>query len=260
MRETAQKLAALRASLSKAGLPAEKPARVPLGHPYADGLLQGGLLLGALHEVFAEAAHEAAATGFAAALALRIARERPVLWICQDMSAGEFGGIAPTGLVELGLSPSRLLLLHAPNAAGILRAAGDALSCAALGAAVFEIAGTPKALDLTASQRLSAAAARHGVTALALRFNSAPETSTAETRWHIKAARSPAGEIWGAPLLEAHLARNRHGQTGRCFMRWNGDHGVFEEHSGAAHSGAVVSAPADRPPAKKAQSKSARGA
>ena len=46
------------------------PDRVALGHAEADATLQGGLALGAMHEVFAEAARQsAAATGFVAGLA-----------------------------------------------------------------------------------------------------------------------------------------------------------------------------------------------
>jgi protein ImuA len=260
MRETAHTLAALKASLSKAELPPDEKPAVPLGHPYADHLLQGGLRTGALHEIFADASHEAAAAGFAAALAFRAAGAKPILWIRQDVCAAEFGDIAPTGLIELGLDPSRLILLSAPNAAGILRGAGDALACAALGTVVLELAGAPKALDLTASQRLTLAAARHGVTAFALRFNAAPQPSAAETRWHVRGARSFAGdENWGWPLFEAHLARNRHGRTGRFLMEWGSDHGVFREPAGAAaHSGVVASPPGDGPAAAQTQNRSAR--
>jgi hypothetical protein len=43
------------------------PDRVALGHADADATLQGGLAVGAMHEVFAEAGrHSAAATGFVA--------------------------------------------------------------------------------------------------------------------------------------------------------------------------------------------------
>src|SRR5215472_1260896 len=49
--------------------------RVALGHDAADACLKGGILKGALHEVFAaEAGCEASASGFAAALALRVAQ------------------------------------------------------------------------------------------------------------------------------------------------------------------------------------------
>ncbi len=48
--------------------------RVALGHADADATLQGGLALGAMHEVFADAGRQsAAATGFVAGLAGRVA-------------------------------------------------------------------------------------------------------------------------------------------------------------------------------------------
>ena len=47
--------------------------RVALGHAEADATLQGGLAVGAVHEVFAEAGRQsAAATGFVAGLAGRV--------------------------------------------------------------------------------------------------------------------------------------------------------------------------------------------
>ncbi len=49
-------LASLRGSIERieAHADASAPARVALGHAEADAMLQGGLALGALHEVFAE--------------------------------------------------------------------------------------------------------------------------------------------------------------------------------------------------------------
>src|SRR5665213_3995079 len=109
MREMAEKITQLRASL--AGLKTlEKQVRVPLGHEAADDCLKGGLQRGVLHEVFAESGHEAAATGFATGLAVRIAAKKSILWIRQDFSALEFGELCATGLLEFGLDPSRILL------------------------------------------------------------------------------------------------------------------------------------------------------
>src|SRR4051794_41858650 len=55
------------------------PRRVALGHAEVDAMLQGGLALGAMHEVFAEAGrHSGAATGFVAGLAGRGAAGRPL--------------------------------------------------------------------------------------------------------------------------------------------------------------------------------------
>jgi protein ImuA len=217
------------------------PAKhVPLGHGPADACLKGGLKQGALHEVFAAPGHEGAATGFAAGLAARIAAQKPLLWIRQDYSALEFGELAATGLLEFGLDPSRIFLFAAAHAEDALRAALDALSCAALGAIVIEIPGEPKILDLVASRRLTLAAAQNNVTPLLLRFAATPDASTAETRWRIRAGSKKEG----CPVFEAELIRNRSGQTGHWVMEWNCDEALF-----AADRGAVVCAPSDRPAA-----------
>jgi len=212
--------------------------RAPLGHGPADTALQGGLKRGSLHEIFAQAGHEGAATGFAAGAAARIAGAKPLLWIRQDYSALEFGELSATGLFEFGLDPARVFLFAAANAEDALRAGLDALSCAALGCVMIEIPGTPKILDLVASRRLTLAAAQKNVTAILLRFAAAPAASTAETRWLIRAA--PKKEI--RPVFEAELIRNRAGRLGHWVMEWNCD-----ETSFAADRGAVVSAPRDRP-------------
>ena len=100
--------------------------RVALGHDAADACLKGGILKGALHEVFAaEAGCETSASGFAMALAIRTASQnlqtnpqsnnaqnntaqhKQLLWIRHDFSALEFGELSATGLLELGLDPAR---------------------------------------------------------------------------------------------------------------------------------------------------------
>jgi len=241
----AEKITALRASLARPGLD-EVSTRIPLGHGAADLCLKGGLERGVLHEVFAAIGHESAATGFTAGLATRVASDKYLLWIRQDFSALEFGELSATGFLEFGIDPGRMLLLCMPDAADALRAANDALSCAALGAVVIEIPGKPKILDLVASRRLTLACAQKTVTAFLLRFAARPDASTAETRWLVRAIASPPQkENWGHPVFEAGLVRNRHGRTGQWVMEWSCDDGLFKE----ADSGAVVSAPCDRPAA-----------
>ena len=184
MSDTTAKIAALRAALAKPEL--EDPqthVRVPLGYDDVNACLRGGLRRGALHEIFAEGGHETAATGFAAALSFLAGADKRVLWIRQDFSAIEFGDLTAAGLLELGLDPARLLLVRLTDAADVLRAASDALSCAALGAVVIEMPGDPKILDMVANRRLTLASAQKGVTAFLLRFNAKPRLSTAETRW-----------------------------------------------------------------------------
>jgi len=218
--------------------------RTPLGHDEIDLCLKGGLQHGVLHEVFSAIGHETAATGFVAGLATRVAADKHSLWIRQDFSMHEFGELSPTGLFELGLDPAHILLLSVANASDGLRAAHDALSCAALGAVVIEILGSPKILDLTASRRLMLAATQKTVTALLLRFGAQPEASTAETRWLVRGSASQTqNEDWGHPAFEVDLIRNRHGKTGHWFMEWNCDGRIFQ--SSAAIDRAMVSASAN---------------
>ena len=218
--------------------------RTPLGHGAADLCLKGGLLHGVLHEVFSAIGHEVAATGFVAGLATRVAADKYLLWIRQDFSAHEFGELSPTGLVELGLDPARMLLLSVANASDGLRAANDALSCAALGMVVIEITGSPKILDLTASRRLTLAATQKSVTPFLLRFGAQPDASAAETRWLVRGSASQTpGEDWGHPVFDVDLIRNRHGKTGHWFMEWNCDGRIFQNST--ADHGTMVSAAAN---------------
>ena len=230
--------------------PEQAHPRIPLGHPAADACLKGGLVTGALHEVFAaETGCEGAASGFAATLAARVARRKKLLWIRQDFSALEFGEISATGFLELGIDPARVLLLRAPDVTAALRATGDALSCAALGAVILEIPGAQKKLDLVTSRRLTLAAARKGVSVFLLRFAAEPDASSTQTRWAIAPAQNKQGtDDWGFARFDAQLTRNRHGATGHWTMEWNSD----EQSFGAAHPGAVVSVPGDGPARKTA--------
>jgi protein ImuA len=235
-----ENLTTLKAFLDKPEF-VQTSTRTPLGHDEADLYLKGGLQHGVLHEVFSAIGHEAAATGFVAGLAARVAATKHLLWIRQDFSAFEFGELSPTGLLELGLDPARMLLLSVSNASDGLRAAHDALSCAALGAVVIEIPGSPKILDLVASRRLTLAAAQKSVTAFLLRLSAQPDASTAETRWLVRAAASSKREEgWGYPVFEVDLVRNRHGKIGHWFMEWNCDGRIFQ--SSTADHRAVVSA------------------
>ena len=250
-------IAQLRATLSRATLDApEKQARVPLGFAEADRALHGGLVRGGLHEVFAKPGHEASATGFVAGLAARVANGKPVLWIRQDFAGLEFGEIAATGLLELGIDPSKFLILRVAHAEDALRAASDALTCAALGAVVIEVVGEHKVLDLKASRRLTLGASETNVTAFLLRFNAMPDASSAETRWHIRAGRSnEQDDNWGMPRFDAELVRNRRGRTGHWVMEWNCDEAKFRE---PVDRGAVVSAPRDRSAAAAMESEERR--
>src|SRR5665213_3621567 len=235
---------------------AYRPDRVALGHAEADAMLQGGLAMGAMHEVFAEAGrHSAAATGFIiglagrAGLARRAGARRPLLWVRQDFTEIESGALSMSGLAELGLDPRCVVTVRAPDVDTALRTAADALACDALGVVVLEVWGEARQLDLVASRRLTLAAQTSGVTGLLLRVAAEPQPSTAETRWIVRAAHSPPAApflpAWGAPMFDAQLVRNRHGPVGRWIMEWKCDECLFGKP--AAYSQPVAAAPAHRP-------------
>ncbi len=240
-------LASLRGSIGRLEGEPDGLARAALGHASADAVLQGGLVRGALHEVFAEdGRHGAAATGFIAGLAHRLIGRRPLIWVQQDFAERESGALSMHGLQELGLDPCRLVTVRAKDAETALRAASDALACDALGAVVLDVWGEVRALDLVASRRLTLAARTSHVTCLVLRTATTPSASTAETRWTVRSGSSlSATEAWGAPMLDAQLVRNRHGQLGRWIMEWKCDEGLFRES--AAHPQLMAPASADRP-------------
>jgi protein ImuA len=255
MRERAHTttLASLRGSIERIEAHGEaySPRRVALGHADVDATLQGGLALGAIHEVFAEAGRQsAAATGFVAGLAGRAAARRPLVWIRQDFTEIESGAVSMSGLAELGLDPRLFVTVRAADVDSALRTAADALACDAVGVVVLEVWGEARQLDLVASRKLTLAAQASGVTGLLLRMAAEPQPSTAETRWIVRAAHSPPAaqapcSAWGTPLLDAELVRNRHGPVGRWIMEWKCDECLFGKP--AAYPQPVAAAPAHRP-------------
>ncbi|HEX4177555.1 MAG TPA: hypothetical protein VHY57_03930, partial [Rhizomicrobium sp.] len=142
------KLAELRHSLARYGLPPDRPA-VPLGNKVVDDLLGGGLRPGALHEVFARGW---GGTGFGVLLAMLAAGTRTLFWARPDYEALEYGALSPTGFAELGGDPRQLVMVRTRGPVDALSAANDILSCPHVGALLLEVGGDPKCLDLVASR------------------------------------------------------------------------------------------------------------
>ncbi len=240
---------ALLETLRRVGADARPAARTALGVAAIDDALGGGLKLGALHEVYAAAGHEAAATGFTLSLALRAAAGRPILWVRQDMLEVETGRIHAPGLVEMGLLPSRVVLVRGHDADDVLRAGEDAARCAGLGAVLIAPWAAPARLDLTASRRLVLAAAASGVTVLMLRCAAEPMPSAAETRWRVTAAPSQRldADAPGMPAFDVTLLRQRGGAAGQSWLvEWNRDRLSFcarDARRAAPLSRPVVSVP-----------------
>jgi len=205
---------------------AREGATFGLGLAPLDAWLGGGLPRGALHEVYAPPESDTAAGGFGLGLALRAAGGRPLVWARQDGAEDETGRLYGDGLAALGLDPGRLLLVRARDPMAALRVAGEAARCSALGAALLEISGEARGLDLTASRRLALAASASGVTLIVIRLRARPAPSAAASRWHVTAAASTPLEAAapGRPAFNAGLTRHRAGLGSRIWrLEWDSD-------------------------------------
>jgi protein ImuA len=249
-----EKIAGFRQFLARYSLPQARPF-LPLGVAAADQALGGGLIAGALHEVYAA---DWTAGGFAACLAILAAGSKPLFWVRPDYEPLEYGALYAQGLAELGGHPENLFLVRTANAAEALSAANDILACPHVGALLLEISGQPKALDMVAGRRLNFIAGETGVTPILLREGAEALPSAALTRWHISSAPSQmtslGGEDWGLPSFKAELVRNRLGPAGSFHLTWNPENGLFREPAReqyAPYPGHMAAASFDRPAEEK---------
>ncbi|MGL4812782.1 MAG: ImuA family protein [Beijerinckiaceae bacterium] len=228
-----QTLASLRQALARAPVHACSKPRAGLGGAAVDAALGGGLLRGAIHEVHAAAeANSVAASGFALGLAARCAGEKPIIWVREENADREMGSLYAPGIAALGFEPAKLLLMRARNGAAALRAAGEAVRCAGLGAVLMSLWGELRLLDLTASRRLLLAAETSGVPLLIIRTAARPQPSVAATRWQVRSIPSQALEANapGLPGFEVTLQRQRGGACGHVWrLEWNHEQRSFAE-------------------------------
>nr|WP_322100063.1 damage-inducible protein [Geminicoccus roseus] len=174
---------------------------LPFGIALLDERLpEGGLCLGALHEVAGGelgAAHGAAAVLFAAGILARL--EGPVLWCLK------YRDLFAPALAGAGLHPDRVIYAEAGDETGVLQAVEEGLRHGGLAGVVGETAKLP----MTASRRLQIAAEASGVPGLILRRWRSPaaaaefgQPTAAASRWRITAQPS-------SPLPAAGVGRAR---------------------------------------------------
>lgn len=207
-----------------------------LPSPGCEGRWRPGLADQPLHsEIFAQCG-DASGAGLALALArdaLMSAEStapdplaephdrRHVLWV-QDARAIERGGRPylhglPRELRE------RLIHVAARSPEDALFALEEGLRCRELACVIGEIAGNPRALDFTASRRLSLTAEKHGIALWLVRLEAEADLSSARMRWRVEAAPS-ARPRWnadapGAPAWSAELFRARSHIPGQWILR-----------------------------------------
>jgi protein ImuA len=188
------------------------------GAPEIDGRLPGGgLIRGALHEV---SGPPGVVTGFAVALATRLALQRPsggLLW-SRVRQADAPGRLYGPGLAGLDLPMQRLIVAEAENEASLLAVMEEGLRAPVLALVAAETAG----VDLQRSRRLQLAAEKGGGLALILR----PErgrlaSSAAVTRWRV----APRPSADGRACWRLTLWRCRGGAPGAWDVEW--DHEAF---------------------------------
>ncbi len=196
-----------------------------------DAWLTQGMAAAQLHEVFATVDDSASGAGFAIATILA-ARAAPVMWLRTEASERQGGRLHATGLVEMGLDVSSLVLGLVDDEASLLRAAADAARCHGLGTLIMESWGRAAGIDLTATRRLMLAAEASGVTILSLRVGAEPVPSAAASRWRVAACRSRPleADAPGKPAFDIELLRRRGGQAGlRWRVEWDRDAYIFDK-------------------------------
>ena len=111
--------------------------RLALGVDVLDSALADGLALGRAHMLCGRPGHDAALTGFAAALVRRLMarKDGPVVW-CPAAAMGGTGMLYAAGFSALGIDPSRLLIVDAPSPTRRLAALEDILRTEGLAAVV----------------------------------------------------------------------------------------------------------------------------
>lgn len=209
------------------------------GIPVLDRHLpQGGLALGALHEIVPETSDDvSAAFGFVSALLGRMPHSGPILLVVSPRGPGGCGRPYGHGLSALGLDPARVILVEAPDQGQALWAMEEALR-SGVPAAVAGAIST--GLGLKASQRLQLAARVSSVPLLLLRPAGAMQSSAAATRWRIgaaEAARDGFGLIarW---RWRVRLERCRNGRSGEWVLEW--DHGAHRFRLATAMAGSAL--------------------
>ena len=173
--------------------------------------------IGALSEVFASHKQDSAtALGFSLALARGLLTEsRPGLIVLQLVDESQKMGVPyGPGLIHFGVNSDQLVFARPQTIVELLWAMEEAIACRAVAAVVADIASFQKALDFTASRRLSLRSAASGTGTFLFRYTEQREASAARFRWKISSAlsgpmpfddRAPGPPRWRAVLEKGRL-------------------------------------------------------
>jgi protein ImuA len=175
---------------------------------------------GLLHEVFADEHRQSGtALGFTLGLAraLLTQNRQALIYLQLSAEAQEIGLPYGIGFSRFGLTPDTLVIGRIGTVPELLWALEESLACRAVAGVIVDLASHPKALDFTASRRISMRAAAAGTSAFLIRYGTGREASAARLRWHVKPGVS-AGQPFdasapGQPRFTIEIEKLRLGEA-----------------------------------------------
>jgi protein ImuA len=228
----------------KAAAAAPEPA--PLPHLEASP--------GALSEVRAADWRDGpAALGFALALSGRraAAASKAIVFLGLAHEARRDGLLFGRSLSAYGVNPAGLVAAFAKDAKALLWAAEEATRSDGVAAVIVDIPAPAALLDLTATRRLSLAAAASGASAILVRTMKAPEPTAAVIRWRVAASASAPDphdrRASGNPRWIVEIERCRKGGRGAWVVEHHHD-GLLVCGPARPVPQSLAAAVADRPP------------
>jgi len=189
-----------------------------------DAVVSTGLLAtprGSLHEVFTDTLiNTGAALGFAFAQAksLLAPGRQGILYLQLQSDALETGFPYEVGFKDFGLTAQQVVFVRPQTIIELLWAIEEAIACSAVAAVVADVVHAHKALDFTASRRMSLRAAASGASVLFVRYARDREASAARFRWKIVPElsgsppfdeRAPGPPRWRVLLEKGSLGQHR---------------------------------------------------
>lgn len=186
-----------------------------------------------LHEVVAAPGHAGAALGFVLALlsstiAAKSSKGAILLWVREISAVLETGEAYGPGLLSLGLSPDRTVIVSVRTPIDALRATLEGARCNALSVVLLE---TFKAVDLTSTRRLKLAAEKSGVPVFMIHPTSAVTSNAAQIRWRVQGVQE-SSKPDDAPRAAFKIEVLKHPAgfaEKSCIVEWDYEHRCFAQ-------------------------------
>jgi protein ImuA len=165
------------------------------------------------------------ALGFALAQAksMLAAGRSAILYLQLQSDALETGLPYEFGLKDFGLVAEQVVFIRPQTIVELLWAIEEAIACRAVAAVVADIVHAHKALDFTASRRMSLRAAASGASVFLVRYARDREASAARFRWKVVPElswsppfdeRAPGPPRWRVVLEKGSLGQRRKAASG----------------------------------------------